>query len=85
MPWPLSAFAASGRENPECNAPANPGGRWNFICRQVGKSVQDQEFIDLRHWRAARRHHAIAQRVRYSLCNHHRMKPAQKKAPASAC
>ncbi|MEJ2016675.1 MAG: hypothetical protein P8X61_13930 [Limibacillus sp.] len=25
-------------ENPECIAPANPGGGWDFTCRQVGKS-----------------------------------------------
>ena len=28
-------------ENPECIAPANPGGGWDFTCRQVGKSLQD--------------------------------------------
>ena len=33
-------------ENPECIAPANPGGGWDFTCRQVGKSLQDQGLID---------------------------------------
>ena len=32
--------------NPECIAPANPGGGWDFTCRQVGKSLQDQGLID---------------------------------------
>jgi len=27
--------------NPECIAPANPGGGWDFTCRQVGKTMQD--------------------------------------------
>lgn len=42
----LSAFTASAQENPECIAPANPGGGWDFTCRQVGKSLQDQGLID---------------------------------------
>jgi putative tricarboxylic transport membrane protein len=33
-------------ENPECIAPANPGGGWDFTCRQVGKSLQDQGLIE---------------------------------------
>jgi putative tricarboxylic transport membrane protein len=45
-----SAFAAAAQgftpENPECIAPANPGGGWDFTCRQVGKSMQDQGLID---------------------------------------
>lgn len=28
-------------DNPECIAPANPGGGWDFTCRQVGKTLQD--------------------------------------------
>ncbi len=32
-------------ENPECIAPANPGGGWDFTCRQVGKSLQDLGLI----------------------------------------
>lgn len=46
----LSAFAAQAQgfepENPTCIAPANPGGGWDFTCRQVGKSLQDQGLID---------------------------------------
>ncbi|KIC39692.1 Bug family tripartite tricarboxylate transporter substrate binding protein [Leisingera sp. ANG-M7] len=42
----LSAFAARAQENPECIAPANPGGGWDFTCRQVGKSLQDLGLID---------------------------------------
>ena len=45
-----SAIAASAQgftpENPECIAPANPGGGWDFTCRQVGKSMQDQGLIE---------------------------------------
>ena len=33
-------------ENPECIAPANPGGGWDFTCRQVGKSLQDEGLIE---------------------------------------
>ncbi len=29
--------------NPECIAPANPGGGWDFTCRQVGKVLQDEK------------------------------------------
>ncbi|SHI46856.1 putative tricarboxylic transport membrane protein [Palleronia salina] len=32
-------------DNPECIAPANPGGGWDFTCRQVGKSLQDAGLI----------------------------------------
>ena len=42
----LSAFSATAQENPECIAPANPGGGWDFTCRQVGKSLQDLGLID---------------------------------------
>ncbi len=46
----LSAAAAPAQdvtfENPECIAPANPGGGWDFTCRQVGKSMQDLGLID---------------------------------------
>ena len=31
--------------NPECIAPANPGGGWDFTCRQVGKTMQDLGLI----------------------------------------
>lgn len=37
------AGAASAQE---CIAPANPGGGWDFTCRQVGKTLQDQGLID---------------------------------------
>ena len=33
-------------DSPECIAPANPGGGWDFTCRQVGKSLQDLGLID---------------------------------------
>ncbi|MBN7787706.1 tripartite tricarboxylate transporter substrate binding protein [Ponticoccus gilvus] len=42
----LSTLAATAQENPECIAPANPGGGWDFTCRQVGKSMQDLGLID---------------------------------------
>ncbi len=32
-------------ENPECIAPANPGGGWDFTCRQAGKTLQDLDLI----------------------------------------
>jgi len=45
-----SAFGAAAAdfkpENPECIAPANPGGGWDFTCRQVGKTLQDQKLLD---------------------------------------
>lgn len=45
-----SAFTAVAEgftpENPECIAPANPGGGWDFTCRQVGKTMQDQGLIE---------------------------------------
>ncbi len=45
-----SAFGVSAAdfkpENPECIAPANPGGGWDFTCRQVGKSLQDLKLLD---------------------------------------
>ncbi|MBF9031589.1 tripartite tricarboxylate transporter substrate binding protein [Rhodobacterales bacterium HKCCE3408] len=33
-------------ENPECIAPADPGGGWDFTCRQVGRTLQDLGLID---------------------------------------
>ncbi|MCA0044899.1 Bug family tripartite tricarboxylate transporter substrate binding protein [Celeribacter litoreus] len=43
----LGAFADGFTpENPECIAPANPGGGWDFTCRQVGKSLQDQGLLE---------------------------------------
>jgi putative tricarboxylic transport membrane protein len=32
-------------EATECIAPANPGGGWDFTCRQVGKTMQDLQVI----------------------------------------
>lgn len=32
--------------SPECIAPANAGGGWDFTCRAVGKSLEDQGLID---------------------------------------
>ncbi|MGQ7845970.1 Bug family tripartite tricarboxylate transporter substrate binding protein [Granulosicoccus sp. 3-233] len=32
-------------ENTECIAPADPGGGWDFTCRQVGKTMQDIKAI----------------------------------------
>lgn len=42
----LALSATSGAQafdpsNPECIAPANAGGGWDFTCRQVGKTMQD--------------------------------------------
>ncbi|HMQ57991.1 MAG TPA: tripartite tricarboxylate transporter substrate-binding protein [Rhizobiaceae bacterium] len=45
----VSAFAAPAfafePEATECIAPANPGGGWDFTCRQVGKTLQDLKLI----------------------------------------
>ncbi|MBF9032817.1 tripartite tricarboxylate transporter substrate binding protein [Rhodobacterales bacterium HKCCE2091] len=45
----LSAGAATAQdftpEQPECIAPANPGGGWDFTCRQVGRTLQDLGLI----------------------------------------
>ncbi|MFC1560584.1 Bug family tripartite tricarboxylate transporter substrate binding protein [Pseudomonadota bacterium] len=37
----LSAGAASPAHAAECIAPANPGGGWDFTCRQIGKIMFD--------------------------------------------
>ena len=37
---------ATGATAQECIAPANPGGGWDFTCRQVGKTLQDLGLID---------------------------------------
>nr|WP_321446111.1 tripartite tricarboxylate transporter substrate-binding protein [uncultured Cohaesibacter sp.] len=42
VPVSVQAFEP---ESPECIAPANPGGGWDFTCRQVGKSLQDLGLI----------------------------------------
>jgi putative tricarboxylic transport membrane protein len=36
-----TAAMAFEPEQTECIAPANPGGGWDFTCRQVGKTMQD--------------------------------------------
>ncbi|KUJ73159.1 C4-dicarboxylate ABC transporter substrate-binding protein [Ruegeria marisrubri] len=41
----MAAAQSYEPENPECIAPANPGGGWDFTCRQVGKSLQDLGLI----------------------------------------
>ena len=43
----LTATGAMAFEpgNTECIAPANPGGGWDFTCRQVGKVLQDEGLI----------------------------------------
>ncbi len=43
----VGAAVAFDPENPECIAPANPGGGWDFTCRQVGKSLQDEGLIPM--------------------------------------
>ncbi len=40
----VSSFAFEPT-NTECIAPANPGGGWDFTCRQVGKTLQDLQLV----------------------------------------
>ena len=40
----MAAFAFEP-SNTECIAPANPGGGWDFTCRQVGKTMQDMKLV----------------------------------------
>lgn len=42
----LLSISALGATAQECIAPANPGGGWDFTCRQVGKTMQDLGLID---------------------------------------
>ena len=42
----LSITAASAAWSTECIAPANPGGGWDFTCRQVGKILYDIKQVD---------------------------------------
>ena len=44
MSMATSAFAFDP-ENTECIAPANPGGGWDFTCRQVGKVLYDLKIV----------------------------------------
>ena len=39
-------FSASGAMAAECIAPANPGGGWDFTCRQIGKIMYDIGVVD---------------------------------------
>ncbi len=39
-------FSATGAFAAECIAPANPGGGWDFTCRQVGKLLFDLGLVD---------------------------------------
>lgn len=40
LAWPLAAGAFEPG-NVECIAPANPGGGWDFTCRQMGKALHE--------------------------------------------
>ncbi|MCA1972739.1 MAG: tripartite tricarboxylate transporter substrate binding protein [Caenispirillum sp.] len=42
---PLSAAQAFEVGNPECIAPAAPGGGWDFTCRQAGKAMYDLKLV----------------------------------------
>lgn len=42
----LSATAAGSATAAECIAPANPGGGWDFTCRQIGKIMYDIGAVD---------------------------------------
>ena len=42
---PVFAQDAFQPSNTECIAPANPGGGWDFTCRQVGKTMQDLKLV----------------------------------------
>ncbi len=39
-------FAAGSAFAVECIAPANPGGGWDFTCRQIGKLLYDLDLVD---------------------------------------
>ncbi len=41
-----SGFAATSVSAAECIAPANPGGGWDFTCRQIGKIMFDIGAVD---------------------------------------
>lgn len=43
-----TALAVTGftGDKPECIAPANPGGGWDFTCRTVGRLLQELKIID---------------------------------------
>ena len=39
-------FTATSAHAAECIAPANPGGGWDFTCRQIGKIMYDIGLVD---------------------------------------
>lgn len=39
---PVAAFEP---QNPECIAPANPGGGWDFTCRTVGRILDEKDLV----------------------------------------
>jgi len=41
----LAAFGGAASAT-ECIAPANPGGGWDFTCRQIGKILYDLKLVD---------------------------------------
>lgn len=41
-----ATFAEFKPENPQCIAPSNPGGGWDFICRTTAKYLLDLKVID---------------------------------------
>ena len=43
---PTSPTLAFQPENPECIAPAGPGGGWDFICRTTAKNLFELKLID---------------------------------------
>jgi len=45
LPLPGGTALAFEPSNPECIAPAAPGGGWDFTCRQVGKTMQDLDLV----------------------------------------
>lgn len=42
---PASQALAYEPENPECIAPAGPGGGWDFVCRTTAKNLFEQKLI----------------------------------------
>ncbi len=43
---PMAALAEFKAENPQCIAPSNPGGGWDYICRTTAKYLFDLGLID---------------------------------------
>lgn len=41
-----TAFGAAPASATECIAPANPGGGWDFTCRQIGKILYELKLVD---------------------------------------